>query len=213
MVTGSVWDLLWLGLYFHPRPQPARVLVLGLGAGTAVLQLQSLFPDATFTAIEQDPVHIEVATNHFGVDKRRTEIYRQDAQTFVTRYRGPLFDLVIDDLFIGSAGMPRRALECDRKWLKGLQKCLKADGILSVNFADYAELKRSAVGESLKARRPFLSGFGLRSPAIENVVAALLPFKAQSADLRAHLASTPDLAGLLKSDHLRFQVRRIDSRR
>ncbi|MED5249154.1 MAG: hypothetical protein VYB82_01885, partial [Pseudomonadota bacterium] len=82
-----------------------------------------------------------------------------------------------------------------------------------INFADYAELKRSAVGDGLKARRPFLSGFGLRSPAIENVVAALLPFKAQSADLRAHLAATPDLAGLLKSDHLRFQVRRIDSQR
>tara|TARA_A100001388_G_C28731392_1_gene481652 strand:+ start:738 stop:1298 length:561 start_codon:yes stop_codon:yes gene_type:complete len=185
---------------------------LGLGAGTAVLQLQSLFPDATFTAIEQDPVHIEVATNHFGVDKRRTEIYRQDAQTFVMRYRGPLFDLVIDDLFIGSAGMPRRALECDHKWLKGLRKCLATDGILSINFADYAELKRSSVGEDLKARGPFLSGFGLRSPAIENVVATLLPFQAQSADLRAHLAATPDLAGLLKSDHLRFQVRRIDSR-
>ena len=213
VVTGSVWDLLWLGLYFHPRPEPARVLVLGLGAGTAVLQLQSLFPDARFTAIEQDPVHIEVATNHFGLDKRRTEIYRQDAAAFVTRYRGPRFDFVIEDLFTGDAGTPRRALECDRKWLQGLQRCLTSDGTLSINFADYDELKNSAARDWLKESRHFMSGFGLRSPAIENVVAVLLPFKAQSADLRAHLAATPDLAGLLKSHHLRFQVRRIDSQR
>ena len=108
MVTGSIWDLLWLGLYFDARPEPSRVLLLGLGAGTVVLQLQVLFPSARFTAIEQDPIHIEVARTHFGVDKARTQIHCQDAVEFVARYRGPRFDLVIGALFIGNAGITSR---------------------------------------------------------------------------------------------------------
>jgi len=210
VVTGSIWDLLWLGLYFDPRPEPSRVLLLGLGAGTVVLQLQALFPNARFTAVEQDPIHIEVARTHFGVDETRTQIHCQDAVAFVARYRGPRFDLVIDDLFIGSAGTPRRAVSCDHRWLKQLKHCLDPHGILSINFADHAELKGSALVDCLKTPSGFKSGFGLRSPATENVIAALLPFKAQSADLRAHLAATPDLASFLKSKHLRFQIRRID---
>jgi len=210
IVTGSIWDLLWLGLYFHPRPEPSRVLVLGLGAGTAVLQMQALFPNARFTAVEQDPVHIQVARAHFGIDEARTKIHSQDAVTFVARYRGPRFDLVIDDLFTGSAGTPRRAVPCDRKWLQLLEGCLAPHGILSINFADHAELKASALQHLLKTAGRLKSGFSLRCPATENVIAALLPFAAQSADLRAHLAATPDLASFLKSGHLRFQVRRID---
>ena len=210
VVTGSIWDLLWLGLYFDARPEPSRVLLLGLGAGTVVLQMQALFPSARFTAIEQDPIHIEVARAQFGVDEARTQIHCQDAVEFVARYRGPRFDLVIDDLFIGSAGTPRRAVPCDHRWLQQLKRCLDPNGILSINFADYAELKCSALVDCLKTSSGFKSGFGLRSPATENVIATLLPFEAQSADLRAHLAATPELESFLKSKQLRFQIRRID---
>tara|TARA_Y100001934_G_C12190767_1_gene696284 strand:- start:420 stop:980 length:561 start_codon:yes stop_codon:yes gene_type:complete len=183
---------------------------LGLGAGTVVLQLQVLFPSARFTAVEQEPIHIEVARTHFGIDETRTQIHCQDAVEFVARYRGPRFNLVVDDLFIGSAGTPKRAVPCDHRWLQQLRRCLDPQGILSINFADYAELKSSALVDCLRPGSGFKSGFGLRSPATENVIAALLPFEAQSADLRAHLAATPDLASFLKSKHLRFQIRRID---
>jgi hypothetical protein len=64
--------------------------------------------------------------------------------------------------------------------------------------------------DCLKTSSGFKSGFGLRSPATENVIATLLPFEAQSADLRAHLAATPELGSFLKSKQLRFQIRRID---
>ncbi len=67
VVTGSIWDLLWLGLYFDARPEPSRVLLLGLGAGTVVLQLQALFPSARFTAFERDPTHISVVRTRLVV--------------------------------------------------------------------------------------------------------------------------------------------------
>ena len=100
LITGSVWDLLWLGLFFRPDPNPKRVLVLGLGAGTVVRQLQTLFPFVQITAVEIDPVHIELAELHFGVDTSRAKIFQESAEEFIARYRGPKFDLIIDDLLI-----------------------------------------------------------------------------------------------------------------
>ena len=75
IVTGSVWDLLWLGLYFHPRPEPQRVLLLGLGAGTVVRQLQMLFAELHVTAVENDPVHVRVAREQFGIEPEFATIH------------------------------------------------------------------------------------------------------------------------------------------
>ena len=211
IVTGSVWDLLWLGLYFHPRPEPQRVLLLGLGAGTVVRQLQMLFGELHVTAVENDPVHVRVAREQFGIEPELATIHLDDARRFVARYRGPRFDLVIDDLFGGRGGIPSRAISCDRKWLSQLQRCLSPTGVLSINFADHDELKNSAVPAILARNSPFKSAFGLRCPATENVIAALLPYVAQSADLRAHLSATPMLAAQLQSGGLRYQARTLTS--
>ena len=211
IVTGSVWDLLWLGLYFHPRPQPQRALLLGLGAGTVVRQLQMLFGELHVTAVENDPVHVRVAREQFGIEPEFATIHLDDARRFVARYRGPRFDLVIDDLFGGHGGIPSRAISCDRKWLSQLQRCLSPTGVLSINFADHDELKKSAVPAMLRHNSPVKSAFSLRCPATENVIAALLPYAAQSADLRAHLNATPMLAAQLQSGGLRYQARTLTS--
>tara|TARA_B100000959_G_scaffold15001_1_gene14722 strand:- start:1968 stop:2690 length:723 start_codon:yes stop_codon:yes gene_type:complete len=211
VVTGSVWDLLWLGLFFHPRPKPHRILLLGLGAGTVVRQLQMLFDSVQVTAVENDPVHVRVAGEQFGVDADQAQIHLGDAREFVARYRGPRFDLVIDDLFTGSGGVPRRALPFDRKWFTQLQRCLTPNGTLSVNFADYAEVKKSAVMGELGKGGRFKSGFGLRCPATENIIVSLLPYLAQSADLRAHLVATPVLAKQLQNGQLRYQARALSA--
>ena len=209
VVTGSVWDLLWLGLFFRPNPAPQRVLLLGLGAGTVVRQLQSLFGDLSITAVENDDVHIRLAREHFGIDGARADIHHQDAREFVARYRGPKFDLVIDDLFSGSGGTPSRALPFSVPWFSQLKRCLADDGILSANFADTRELNASAVQGALTRGSRFRSGFGFRGPTTENVIATLLPFHAQSADLRAQLAVTPVLSKALANDQLRYLVRTL----
>ncbi|MEO1847073.1 MAG: hypothetical protein ABGY05_06850, partial [Pseudomonadota bacterium] len=115
------------------------------------------------------------------------------------------------DLFGGRGGIPSRAISCDRKWLSQLQRCLSPTGVLSINFADHDELKKSAVPAMLGRNSPVKSAFGLRCPATENVIAALLPYAAQSADLRAHLNATPMLAAQLQSGGLRYQARTLTS--
>lgn len=212
IATGSVWDLLWLGIFFQPQPEPRRALLLGLGAGTAVTQLQALFPKIAITAVEMDPIHIQLATRHFGIDSSRANIHQGDAREFMSEYQGLPFDFIIDDLFAGTAGTPSRAVSCSSEWLSVLTRCLTEDGILSINFADLKELKASGVRAAVGIRKRFKKVYGFRHPALENVIATLLPMDSTPADLRAQISSEPILAKALRSHHLRYQVRELKSR-
>jgi spermidine synthase len=212
IATGSVWDLLWLGIFFQPQPAPRRALLLGLGAGTAVTQLQALFPKIAITAIESDPIHIQLATRHFGIDSSRADIHRGDARDFMSDYQGPPFDLIIDDLFSGSSGMPSRAVPCSLTWLRGLERCLSEAGTLSVNFADLKELKASGIRTILAEQKRFKQGYGFRHPSLENVIATLLTLRSKPDDLRAQILSVPSLASALRHDQLRYRVRELKTR-
>ena len=180
-----------------------------MGAGTVVRQLQTLFPFVQITAVEIDPVHIELAGLHFGVDTDRVKIFQESAEEFIVGYRGPKFDLIIDDLFSGAAGIPHRAVKCSGPWLLRLEQCLMPEGLLSINFADFAELKESAVSKRLWNGGRFKNGFELRSPTTENVIAILLPESMHSVDLRRHLSETPVLSTALEKGQLRYQARRL----
>jgi spermidine synthase len=174
-----------------------------------VRQLQTLFPFVQITAVEIDPVHIELAELHFDVDTGRAKIFQESAEAFIAGYRGPKFDLIIDDLFSGTAGIPHRAVKCSGFWLTRLEKCLMPEGSLAINFADFAELKESAVFKRLKNGSRFKSGFELRSPTNENVIAILMSGSMHSADLRRHLSETPVLSKALEKRQLRYQARRL----
>ena len=134
-------------------------------------------------------------------------LHQAYAVDFVQRYRGPRFDVVIDDLFTGRAAQPRRALAFDEGWLKRLRPVVSPSGTRTVNFADKAELRASSLPSAVGPRRDFPVGFELRTPATENVVAAVLSKVAQSATLRAHLRATPALAAYLRNERLRYHVR------
>jgi len=211
--TGSVWDLLWLPGLFRIDGMPRRILLLGAGAGTVIRQLTSVYGPLDITAVESDPIHLEIAREHFGVTDSMATLELADAAEFVGRYRGPPFDLVIDDLFGGQGGVAARARAFDGAWFRKLKHCLTRDGILSINFADRIERRASVVGSLFGSGKRFRSGFELRAPGIENIVCGLLPFNAQSADLRAHLQATPQLSALLRRGRLRFSVRAMKSGR
>ncbi|MEE2805070.1 MAG: methyltransferase domain-containing protein [Pseudomonadota bacterium] len=206
-VTGSVWDLLWLPLFFNPSPRPERVLLLGVGAGAVVRQLASLVRPQHVIGIEIDPLHLTIAREFFGVTKDMATLVCTDAREYVQRYRGPSFDLVVDDLFTGTDGCPRRALAFDEAWLRSLRRVLKPTGTLTVNFADRAELKASSLPLALSSDKVFAAGFELHTPVTENIVAAMLGQRYDSAALRAHLQATPCLSRHLRSKRLRYGIR------
>ena len=208
-LTGSVWDLLWLPALFRPTRSPQRILLLGTGAGTVIRQLKRLFDPIEIVGVDNNPIHLRVAREHFGVTPEMAQLLHTDACDYVARYRGRGFDLVIDDLFGGGNGVPERSVGFDRAWLLKLQRCLTAEGILSVNFADRAELVSSGLCGASNRGDHFVSMFEFTAPAIENVIVGLLPFSAQSADLRAYLQATPELASLLEKGRFRYRVKAV----
>tara|TARA_Y100000766_G_scaffold222297_1_gene194586 strand:- start:750 stop:1499 length:750 start_codon:yes stop_codon:yes gene_type:complete len=209
VATGSVWDLLWIGLFFRENPQPKRALILGLGAGTVVNQLCELFSGIEIVAVENDAVHVDLAEKFFGMKKFCVNIVLSEAKSFLENYRGPKFDIVIDDLFIGNAGIPRRAINCDSNWFDYLQRCVLPKGIISINFSDYEEVKRSAVFTKIRKRNRFKSAFFLRSPDTENVVTTLISELVVSRDLRKSLKRNSKLSNELDSGKIKYHIRII----
>ena len=65
--AGGVWDCLSLPALYRPAAALRRVLLLGVGGGAVIRQLQTLVPFESLTAVEIDPVHIDVARRWFGV--------------------------------------------------------------------------------------------------------------------------------------------------
>ena len=213
IATGSVWDLLWLPVFFGPAPRVERALVLGVGAGAVIRQLDTLFQPREIVGVENNPVHLQVAREFFGVTAKMAALHLSDASEFVYRYRGVGFDLVIDDLFSASGGIPRRAVLCDHHWMKQLVRHLADDGVLCVNFADRWEFRTAPFSAWFGSNRRFCSAFELRSPGTENVVAAMLPCRADPASLRAHLRGTPMLADALRTGRLNYRVRTMTPNR
>lgn len=76
------------------------VLILGLGGGDVVKQLRNNFKsNANITAVEIDPVIIEIALKEFDIiPNSKLEIVNNDANVFL-KYTKERYDLVIVDLF------------------------------------------------------------------------------------------------------------------
>jgi len=84
-----------------------RVLLLGLGAGSAINPIYSHFPTATITVIEWDPAMVEISQqlklyNH----NIHLEILVGDAVQVLTELNRE-FDVILIDLYKGSAPEPR----------------------------------------------------------------------------------------------------------
>lgn len=85
--------------------QPRRVLMLGLAAGDNVRLLHGLWPEARVTAVEWDPVMVQVAEKlKLYPDEWRPEIIIADAAMALTSEPGVTngrFDLILVDIFEG----------------------------------------------------------------------------------------------------------------
>ena len=81
--------------------RPESVLLLGLGGGSVIKYLHRRYPQATVTAVEIDPVMIEIAKEHFGVGKiKNLTIINDDAVNFVKKTKEK-YSLILNDCFQG----------------------------------------------------------------------------------------------------------------
>ncbi len=166
----AVWDLLWLpvsGLALGSRP---RVLVLGVGGGAVIHKLRREYPHALLVGVDLNPVHLRVAREVFAVNHPDDLLLEAEASAFVHAYRGPAFDVVVDDVFAEREGEPVRAIPLDDSWCRLLLRILTPHGLLIGNFASARELSHSAPWQ--ECRSDFAERWRWRMPGYDNVIGA-----------------------------------------
>jgi len=208
-LTGHVWDLLMLPAFFRPPGAIRRVVVLGVGGGTVIAQLRHFVRPAEIVGVDLNPVHLYVARRFFGLTPNIARLEQSDAVQWVRAYRGPAFDMVVDDLFGEQDGQPVRAVEANAGWFGALLRLLTPRGLLVANFASPERLRRSAYFSNRRVASRFSAAFQLTTPADENSVGAFLRQTSDSRALRNHLTLVPGLTPGLKSRGPRYRIRRL----
>lgn len=146
-LKGSLWELLFLPVFFRPVQQVRRVLILGVGGGALIRLLQRYLSPEEIVGVDIDRYHLTVARRYFGV--RGAELVCADARVYVSEQGAAkgtgtrTFDLIVDDLFGHCDGVAERAFESDRSWCESLLKLLSPDGVVVSNFGGRRELLRS----------------------------------------------------------------------
>ncbi len=209
LLTGSVWDLLMLPVFFHCPSATKRVLILGVGGGALFHLLLELTAAKEMVGIDCDPMHLKIAKRFFRLRNPRIQMKCADAREWVDRYQGEPFDLVVDDLYGDHKGEPIRGVAADREWLTMLKKCLSPSGTLVMNYATRDEFKGSAYYSHAAVRRGFRQTFGFTTPHCDNLVVALLKKASSASDLRRQLSLVPRLDPNRADCKLRYRVRRL----
>ncbi len=171
LFNGGIWDLLVGPALLLRQQRFLRVLVLGVGGGAVVNVLAKVFKPMLTVGLELDATHIMVAKKYFQLQSRNTLLLNVDAITWLENYRGPAFDIVIDDLFGEVDGEPARAVDVDEVWLKRLRRVVSNGGVLVVNFDDATHFRESAFVSPVHLDGCSGSQFTLSLPDYENVIA------------------------------------------
>ncbi|HHH44365.1 MAG TPA: methyltransferase domain-containing protein [Gammaproteobacteria bacterium] len=208
-LTGSVWDLLFLPVFFYPPGQVRRVLVLGVGGGAVIQQLRRFVRPERIVGVDLNAVHLSVARRFFAVKGRDVQLVRANAVTWVSQYRGAPFDLIIDDLFSDVDGEPQRAVYADRAWVDSLRGCLSEQGMIVANFASRPELMMSAYLGNGASRPGFHSGFYLSTGQNYNAVGVFLNKPATTRQLRERLRKVPQLDPRRRAARPGYRIRTL----
>jgi predicted membrane-bound spermidine synthase len=208
LFTGSVWDLLWLPVFFADPARVRRILILGLGGGSVVAPLKRFAAAEKIVAVDLDPLHIQVARQFFGVDAAGVETHCMDAREFVEHYQGEPFDLVIEDLFAPHDTSVSRVFPANSGWCTALARLVSRDGYLVMNYGDWSEYRDSwAAGE--RGRKGWSERFRLSTEDCHNAVIVSSRRSTDSATLRRHLVARRETAAALASGDLAYQIRRL----
>jgi spermidine synthase len=173
-LSGHLWDLLVLPIFCHPNyPAIQKILSLGVGGGAAIQAINSLFDIRSITGVDLDKTHLQIAKRFFNCKASNIQLVHANAVDFISESKES-YDLIIEDLFAGSAADSsdaRRAIDFDEAWLKALSSRLSNHGMLIVNFEDDAQLRAC---KKLLKFSDFDTNFSFRSARYENTIGVFL---------------------------------------
>ena len=133
ILTGYIWDALTAAILLQPGPENKRILVLGFGGGTVVRQILHFLPSANVTAVEIDPMMLEIAATYMATDTLHAKILLGDGYAFAET-SPPVFDVVLDDIFIGLQTGVTRPSPLFEDAIQQTIKCLKPGGLFVANM-------------------------------------------------------------------------------
>lgn len=98
---GALEEVMDFGLARVHVERSAEILILGLGGGNVIELLRKKYRYyGKITAVEIDPVIIEIAVNHFNIkDHKPLELICEDALEYVKGISGN-FGLIVTDVFV-----------------------------------------------------------------------------------------------------------------
>ncbi len=127
----ALWRKMLKNIY--PEYKTKTVLMLGLGGGGGIEAVRKKFPDAHITAVEHDPVMVDLARKMtFKEIGYSPELIIDDANNALKSFSllGKKFDIVILDIFVGANPSPLYSNE----FLLSLSGVLSKNGYLLTNF-------------------------------------------------------------------------------
>ncbi|WP_439813908.1 spermidine synthase [Zavarzinia sp. CC-PAN008] len=124
------------------QPKTASVLEIGLGGGSTAWYLHQTFPDMTVTAVELDPVVIELAQKYFFVrPDERLKLVEQDGRLHLVR-RPETYDLIMVDAYRGPF-VPFHLLT--KEFFAKAKERLNPGGVLAQNVEPSTMIYDSAI--------------------------------------------------------------------
>ena len=171
-VTGVVWWALAAPIVLLP-PRRRRVLLLGLAGGSVARAVRALEPEAKIVGVEHDAEVVRMARRHLDLDRLNVELAIGDALDFLRRDRRR-FDLIVEDLFVGSSRSVRKPDWLLEKGYPLLGRRRRQGGIVVSNtiheMPDIVRAMRPLGGRVVSLdvhghwNRIVLSGHGLPAP-------------------------------------------------
>jgi spermidine synthase len=200
--TGSVWDALAAPLLMLPPARRRSVLILGLGGGSAARLVRALAPRAEIVGVEFDGEVLQAAREHFDLDEIGVRVVEADARDYLRRARRQ-FDVVIEDVFIGSSRSIRKPDWLPTPGLARAARRVARGGILVSNTID----ESAAVAAVM--RRLYPATLGIDVDDYDNRIVVGGPAVISGRLLRAAVSSHPVL-GQAKA---RMRFRSLSGRR
>jgi len=151
VLAGPVWDALVAPLAWLPASRRNRVLILGLGGGSAARAARALAPRARIVGVEMDAGVVRAARRHLGLGELGVEVVVADAEAYLARARGR-FDLVIEDVFVGSGRRVRKPDWLPEPGLELAARRVAPGGILATNSLDDFAESAAALARLFPAR-------------------------------------------------------------
>lgn len=122
---------------------------------------------------------------------------------------GPPFDLVIEDLFAPHDRTVSRAVPATGRWLGKLSSLVSDDGMLVMNFGDWAEYRASRI-TGRRSMRGWKQRYRFATRDCHNAVIVFRRTEGNSATLRNRIHENDELAPHLGTGLLNYTVRKLD---